>query len=90
MWRAKKLGRLARSALIELILAFQERVAQLEQRLKELERRLARNSSNSHLLRELKFLWEEQQEVWARQLSDLLLALHRRTAKAGPVQRTSI
>jgi transposase len=22
---------------------------------------------NEHLLRELKFLWEEQQEVWARQ-----------------------
>jgi hypothetical protein len=24
---------------------------------------------NEHLLRELKFLWEEQQEVWARQMS---------------------
>jgi transposase len=34
-------------------------------------------------LRELKFLWEEQQEVWARQLSDLLLALHRRRQKQG-------
>ena len=38
---------------------------------------------NEHLLRELKFLWEEQQEVWARQLSDLLLALHRRRQKHG-------
>src|SRR5437870_9743635 len=48
MLTAKKLGRLARSALIELLLAFQERVAQLEQRLKDLEGRLAKNSSNSH------------------------------------------
>jgi len=39
---------------------------------------------NEHLLRELKFLWEEQQEVWARQLSDLLLGLHRRRQKHGP------
>jgi transposase len=38
---------------------------------------------NEHLLRELKFLWEEQQELWARQLSDLLLALHRRRQKHG-------
>src|ERR1017187_7272056 len=38
---------------------------------------------NEHLLRELKFLWEEQQEVWARQMSDLLLALHRRRQKQG-------
>src|SRR5437773_2519899 len=38
---------------------------------------------NEHLLRELKFLWEEQQEVWARQLSDLLLALHRRRQQHG-------
>jgi transposase len=48
MLTAKKLGRLARNALIELILVFQERVAQLEQRLKGLEGRLAKNSSNSH------------------------------------------
>ena len=48
MLTAKKLRRLARSALVELILAFQERVAKLEQRLKELEGRLAKNSSNSH------------------------------------------
>jgi hypothetical protein len=48
MLTAKKLGRLARSALVELILAFQERVVQLEQRLKGLEGRLAQNSSNSH------------------------------------------
>jgi transposase len=38
---------------------------------------------NEHLLRELKFLWEEQQEVWARQLSELLVALHRRRQKQG-------
>jgi transposase len=38
---------------------------------------------NGHLLRELKFLWEDQQEVWARQMSDLLLALHRRRQKHG-------
>ena len=38
---------------------------------------------NEHLLRELKFLWEEQKEVWARQLSDLLLALHRKRQKQG-------
>lgn len=38
---------------------------------------------NEHLLRELKFLWEEQQEWWARQLSDLLLALYRRRQKQG-------
>jgi hypothetical protein len=38
---------------------------------------------NEHLLRELKFLWEEEQEVWARQMSDLLLALHRRRQKHG-------
>ena len=38
---------------------------------------------NEHLLRELKFLWEEQKEVWARQLSQLLVALHRRRQKQG-------
>jgi transposase len=38
---------------------------------------------NEHLLRELKFLWEEDTQVWARQLSDLLLALHRRRQKHG-------
>ena len=38
---------------------------------------------NEHLLRELKFLWEEQQEVWAQQLSDLLLALNRRVQQQG-------
>jgi transposase len=48
MWTAKKLGQLAQSALVKLILAFQEQVAQLEQRLKGLEARLAQNSSNSH------------------------------------------
>jgi transposase len=38
---------------------------------------------NEHLLRELKFLWEEDGQVWARQLSDLLLQLHRRRQKHG-------
>lgn len=38
---------------------------------------------NEHLLRELKFLWEEEQEVWARQLSDVLLEFHRRREKHG-------
>jgi transposase len=38
---------------------------------------------NEHLLRELKFLWEEQQEMWAQQLSDLLLALHRQVQQHG-------
>jgi transposase len=38
---------------------------------------------NEHLLRELKFLWEEQQEGWARQLSTLLLDFHRRRPKRG-------
>jgi transposase len=48
MLTAKKLGRLARGTLVELILAFQERLAKLEERLKGLEERLAKNSSNSH------------------------------------------
>lgn len=39
---------------------------------------------NEHLLRELKFLWEEQGERWAKPLSDLLLVLHRRRQKQGP------
>jgi transposase len=38
---------------------------------------------NEHLLRELKFQWEEGQEVWAQQLSDLLLHLHQRRQKRG-------
>lgn len=38
---------------------------------------------NEHLLRELKFLWEEEQEAWAGQLSDLLLEFHRRRQKHG-------
>lgn len=38
---------------------------------------------NEHLLRELKFLWEEDGQVWARQLSDLLLSFHRRRQKRG-------
>lgn len=38
---------------------------------------------NEHLLRELKFLWEEDGQVWARQMSDLLLELHRRRQQHG-------
>ena len=38
---------------------------------------------NEHLLRELKFLWEEEHQVWARQLSDLLLGFHRARQKHG-------
>jgi len=40
-------------------------------------------SCDEHLLRELKFLWEEQHQVWAQQLSDLLLELHARRQKHG-------
>ncbi len=38
---------------------------------------------NEHLLRELKFLWEEEGQAWAHQMSDLLLELHRRRQKHG-------
>jgi transposase len=38
---------------------------------------------NQHLLRELKFLWEEQHEVWAQQLGHLLLEFHRQRQKHG-------
>jgi transposase len=38
---------------------------------------------NEHLLRELKFLWEEQGQVWARQLSELLLNLYQRREQRG-------
>lgn len=38
---------------------------------------------NQHLLRELKFLWEEQHEVWAQPLSHLLLEFHRQRQKHG-------
>jgi transposase len=38
---------------------------------------------NQHLLRELKFLWEEQHEVWAQQLSHLLLEFHRQRQTHG-------
>lgn len=38
---------------------------------------------NEHLLRELKFLWEEQEEPWAKQLGDLLLKLHGERQKDG-------
>jgi transposase len=38
---------------------------------------------NEHLLRELKFLWEEQHEAWAQQLSDLLRQFHQRRQQHG-------
>jgi transposase len=38
---------------------------------------------NEHLLRELKFLWEEEQEVWAQQLSELLLEFYQSRQKHG-------
>ena len=38
---------------------------------------------NEHLLRELKFLWEEDGQVWAREMSALLLSFHRRRQKRG-------
>ncbi len=38
---------------------------------------------NEHLLRELKFLWEEDGQVWAREMSALLLSFHRRRRKRG-------
>jgi transposase len=38
---------------------------------------------NEHLLRELKFLWEEQGEGWAQQLIALLLEFHRQREQRG-------
>jgi transposase len=38
---------------------------------------------NEHLLRELQFLWEVQNQLWAKKLSDLLLRLHRRQKQHG-------
>lgn len=38
---------------------------------------------NEHLLRELKFLWEEEHEVWAQQLSHLLLEFYQIRQKHG-------
>ena len=51
MFTREELLALARSqpeALVEIILALQERLEQLEQRVKELEAQLARNSQNSN------------------------------------------
>jgi len=39
---------------------------------------------NEHLLRELQFLWEVQNQAWADQLSKLLLQLNQRRKKRGP------
>jgi transposase len=41
---------------------------------------------NEHLLRELKFLWEEDGQVWAREMSALLLSFHRRRQKRGELK----
>ena len=38
---------------------------------------------NSHLLRELTFLWEEQKQKWAREMIDQLLAIKEEVATAG-------
>jgi transposase len=38
---------------------------------------------NEHLLRELKFFWEEEHQVWAQQLSRLLLEFHQARQKHG-------
>lgn len=38
---------------------------------------------NEHLLRELKFLWEEEHQVWAQQLSQLLLEFYQARQKQG-------
>jgi transposase len=38
---------------------------------------------NAHHLRELKFLYEEQHELWAEELSQFLLDLHRRVQRRG-------
>jgi transposase len=38
---------------------------------------------NQHLLRELQFLWEVQDQAWAKELSDLLLRLYRRRKERG-------
>jgi transposase len=38
---------------------------------------------NEHLLRELRFLWEEQHELWAHQLSQLLLEFYQTRQQQG-------
>jgi transposase len=40
---------------------------------------------NQHLLRELRFFWEQEHAAWAKQLSDLLLEFHRRRQAHGPL-----
>ena len=39
---------------------------------------------NEHLLRELQFLWEIQDQAWAKKLSDLLCRMWRRRKQHGP------
>ncbi len=42
---------------------------------------------NEHILRELQFLWELQNQAWAKKLSDLLLRLYRRRKEHGEFNR---
>lgn len=42
---------------------------------------------NEHHLRELKYLWEEEHQVWAQQLSDLLLGFNRSRQDHGPMNQ---
>jgi transposase len=42
---------------------------------------------NEHLLRELQFLWEVQNQPWAKKLSDLLLRFYRRRKERGEFNR---
>ena len=41
------------------------------------------STCNEHLLRDLKYLWEEEGEDWARELSRLLCKWHRRRERQG-------
>ncbi len=45
---------------------------------------------NSHLLRELTFLWEEQKQKWAKEMIDQLLAIKEEVATAGKAGLTAL
>ncbi|MBM4085672.1 MAG: IS66 family transposase, partial [Planctomycetes bacterium] len=45
---------------------------------------------NSHLLRELTFLWEEQNQQWAKDMSEHLLAIKAAAATAGAAGLTAL
>jgi len=45
---------------------------------------------NSHLLRELTFLWEEQKQTWAKEMIDQLLAIKEAVAIAGKAGLTAL